>query len=403
MDSSKLHRGKLQSSQESRIAYHIKPVFKRLIVIALIFGIILNNPVLLKTSKADATTSVGVVPNYLDEVVNIYSGPGLSTKFYISTDNKSWEAIDTGLMNSNGTNMCIMDISALLKPKAVTVYFKGNKDGNPVSVQLQGEEAGLTAAYKVVAGEGRIEFSSAYPVEYRKGANGAWKPAVSPILSSIYEVKGAALYFRSVATAAKRAGKIVQVKIPKRPSAPSVKLDGSKLNITGMKIGSTQYRKGDETAWTTFNAQDTKVKTIDLSALFGGSTVANMPIPAGVVEFRTLGSDKKPNSAIKVIEVPQQRVMAVSTASLIGSTLAINDPNTKNQYEYSIVSTGYSLNMNTARWSKITSAKAVIVPKVAIGYRILVRMKSITDSVTKQIIPASTYTEYIVSSITTHK
>ncbi len=392
----------LHGKQETKNIQHIKSILKKGLIIAIILCMGLNSPALMKISKADATTTVNAVVNYLDEVVNVYSGPGSSTKFYISTDNqKNWEVIDTGLMVSNGKNMCVMDISSLLTTKEATIFFKGNKDGNPYKLILQGEDSkSLTAVYKVMAGEGRIDFTSVLPVEYRKGTNGIWKPVTSPMLTSIYEIKGANLFFRTIATADRRAGKVITVKVPKRPTAPSVKLDGSKLNITGVKVGSTQYRKGDDAGWITFNTPDTKIKTIDLSSLLGGSTAINMPIPAGVIEFRTLGTDKKPNSAIKVIEVPQQRIMPVSQASLIGSALAIIDPNTKNQYEYTIVSPGVTLNLNTAKWSSITSAKAVIIPKVAINDRILVRMKSTTDSLTKQIIPASTYIELTVTSIT---
>lgn len=377
----------VHSNKGINLSVHIK---RKLIATILVLAVILqiDKPAI---SSADANSQVGVRVDYIEELAYITSGTGGSTKFYISLDGmKNWEIIDTG---------GVVDISAMLSSKENVIYFKGNKDLNPTVVTLQGEDNTLKVSYKVKDGVGRIEYSYSGAVEYRKGSNGTWKTASNLMSTSIYEIKGATLHFRTPATATKRAGKIVTVKISKRPSAPTVKLDGSKLAITGLKSGLTQYRVNDSLNWLTFTSTDKKVNYLDLSSLLGGNTTSNTAIPAGVIELRTLGAEKL-TSTVKVIEVPAQAA-APEAVTLNGTTLTILDPDTKKNYEYTIVEKGASYNPYTAKWSaSVTSKKAVIIKKVAIGDRVLVRLKSTTDSKTKQVIPASCYKEFTVTAIT---
>lgn len=338
---------------------------------------------------ADANSQVNVVVDYLEEIITVTPGTGASTKFYISTDKmRSWEVIESKI-----------DISSLLASKEVPIYFRGNKDQNPKLVTLQTEDNSLKVSYKVVNGIGHIEFIASQPVEFRKGSNGTWKPAVNMVPTSMYEIKGATLYFRTVATTAKRPGKIMTLKVPKRPSPPSVKLDGSKLYISGLKQNSTQYRVGDNIEWTPFMSSDGKARTLDLTALLGGNTSTNLPIPAGVVEFRTLGSDKKATSAVKVIEIPQQAA-APPLVNITGTTLTIQDPDKRKYYEYTRIEKNTVFDMAKAKWSPVTAKNAVIIPRVAVGDKILVRVKSTTDKISKQVIPASLYREFTITDIT---
>jgi hypothetical protein len=348
-----------------------------------------------KASSIPGSSQVNVRVDYVDEMAVITAGSGNSTKFYFSTDNqKSWVFIDAGLA---------MDISAFLQKKSTTVYFKGNRDTNPTPVVLQGEETSLKAAYKVVNGEGTIALTGATgQVEYRKGANGYWKTVNGSISTAIYEMTGTTLYFRTAATTAKRAGTTVSVKVPKKSSAPTVKLDGSKFIITGLKYDETQYRIGNNTNWITFKPDDKKIRTLDLVALIGTSAITNAPIPAGVIEFRTKASDKKVSSYVKIIEIPSQPVIP-DTVRLIGTTLSILDSDLKRAYEYTKVAKDSYLNINTARWSSITAARSVIIPKLSVGDKVYVRLKSTTDRVTKIVTPASTYRELPVTSITVKK
>lgn len=384
---------RLQSNNEQagRSAANIGKSFKKVLIIFMVLCIIFNSFTKIKVSSADANSQVTVKIDYLEQMA--YITPGTNTKLYFSSDDgKTWELIEP---------FGVLDISNLMQTKADDLYFKGNKDLKPTIVTLQALDSTLKATYSIVNGEGLITltgFTSA--VEYRKGTSGQWKPASTTMPTASYEMRGATLYFRTIATTVKRAGKEISLKVAKKPSAPSVKLDGSKLYITGLTVGATQYRVGDNTVWLPFSPTDTKVKSIDLTALFAvtGSAL-NTPIPAGTVEFRTMATTKKVASAIKVIGVPLQP-STPENVTLVGTTLSIQDTNLKKAYEYTKVEKLGVLNIKTARWTSITAARSVVIPKALVDEKIIVRVKSIVDPVSKILIPASTYKELKISSIT---
>lgn len=366
---------------------------KRIITLAIVFSalFIILGPA--KAILAATGSQVRVDINYIEETATVSAGSGGSTKLFMSTDNqKTWDLID-----STG----VVDIVPMLKTKEVSVFFKGNKDTNPLEVKLQAENKDVKVAYTVEK-QGNGEMAGVITVngamEYKKGTNGAWKPISTKLYTSMYEIKGATLYFRIPATVNTRASKVVSIRVPKKPTAPSVKLDGSKFQITGLKKGETQYRVGDNTAWIDFAPLDNKTKTLDLAVLFGSGANNNTPIPGGTIEFRKAGTDKKIPSAIKVIEVAPQPVCPASTIAVTGSSINITDNTPKIVYEYTVVkaSTG-TIDVRALKWTSIKPGKPVTVSKTTKGDRILVRVKSYTDATTKQIIPASTYREFTVS------
>ncbi|HKL79767.1 MAG TPA: hypothetical protein VJ888_04945 [Mobilitalea sp.] len=353
---------------------------------------------LTNTKAADdipvVANQVNVKVDYQTETATVLAGTGLSTKFYISKDKKSWEVIDTVVQ---------FDISTLLKTKTVPLYLKGNKDAVINEVTLQALDSTLKAVYEVAGGQGKITLSgTALPVEFRIGKDGNWKPAVNYMVTSTYEMNGATLYFRTVATPLKRSGKIVSAKIPKRPSAPSVKVDGSKLIITGLKNGAMQYRVGDTTDWIMFKSEDKSVKYLDLNKLLGKDLPANAPIPAGIIEVRTVATAKKPASAIKVIEVPAQSATP-SAVTINASKLSVTDTDAKRAYEYARVPATATFNLKTAKWVSFTASKPATIKKLAAGEKLYVRIKTTKDKVTKQVIPASTYKELIIDAAMINK
>jgi len=84
---------------------------------------------------------------------------------------------------------------------------------------------------------------------------------------------------------------------------------------------------------------------------------------------------------------------------LTGTTLTIFGSDKKRAYEYTIVPRDKDINLSTARWTTITSAKAAIIKTAKIGDKICVRLKSYTDTTTKQAVPASTYKTMFVTSL----
>lgn len=362
--------------------------------------------ILSKTASATTVsgTSVNYVVNYQEETITVASGTGGSNKFYLSTDKqKTWELLE----NSTAVSSTItFDISNILKTKEVIIYFKGNKDTQPVEVTLQGEDKSLKVTYIVENSVGKLTYTTTKPVEYRKGANGNWKTLTGNLDTTIYEVRGANLYFRTKATVTDRAGKVVKVKIPKRGSAPGVKVDGTELTLTGMKTG-MQYRLSNSNTWLTF--QETDKKEISIPSLLRITSI-DVPVTGFTIEVRNAATDKKVASQIKVIDVPAQLAAPTSaTVSFNAGTLTIQDASSSKPYEYTIVKAGEVSIVNfdylqNATWKSVTSSKATKVTKVgnntlATGDYIYVRLKTTTDKTTKAVNLASTCLKISVTSI----
>lgn len=370
----------------------IKLIFFTLVIISLF---------LLGTYRTYASTVTGqsmvnVTVNYIEEVAVITAGTGGSIKFYMSTDKqKTWDLLE----NTDATSATV-DLSSILQSKETVIYFKGNKDKVVREVKLQGLDSTLKITYTTENGVGKlIPAQILYPVEYRKGTNGTWKTATFPMSTTIYETKGASLQFRYAPAADRRAGKVITVKIPKRSSAPSVTVDGSKLEIKGLKNGGTYYRLGDSTAWLPFTTTDGKTNTMDLRSLIAPTAPADSPLPAAVIEFRNVNEKKKTVSAVKVIEIEAQPVFP-ETAVLTGTTLKITDPDPKRAYEYVRVERNATFDAKKAKWTTITSKSSVIIKNAAVGDKIYVRLKTTTDKDTKKITPASLVKIMEVTSIT---
>ncbi|MBH1940394.1 hypothetical protein I5677_05720 [Mobilitalea sibirica] len=384
----------IKQYREEHLNKNKRNSIKKIFYLMLLLCMIISGYSITKASSVTYSGSqVSVRIDYLEELAYINSGSQNSSKIYLSTDNmKSWELVEP---------FGYLDLSTLLKRKEVIIYLKGNKDTNPLKVSLQGEDSGFSAEYEVSGGKGRVVLNRPINlVEYRKSKNSHWRPVTSDMITStsIYEMQGASFEFRTIATQDKRAGKIVTVKIPKKPSAPSVKLDGSKLCFTGLRSQQTLYRVGDSTTWIPFNPSDSKDKILDLRSLLAPNYPFNVAIPGGVIEFQTIGSNKKVASYVKTIEVPTQPTVP-DRINLNGTTLTISDPDIKRAYEYTIVDLTKTIDLKTARWSKVTASKPVIIKKASIGDKILVRLKSTTDPNTKQVIPASTFKEFVVTSL----
>lgn len=347
-----------------------------------------------------APTSVVVRVDYTTGKLNVTAGTGNSTKLYFSTDKKkTWELIETG-----GT----IDLRPLIKSSAVVLYFKGNKDQEPVEFIIPAENKDLKVAYQVSGGTGIIVYTgNNRPMEYRVGTDGDWVnvPTDAPISTTLYEITGATLQFRTKAIVADRAGKIVSLKIPKRPKAPSVKVDGSKLVLTGLKAGAVLYRLNSNTEWIPFNPADTKVKTLSLAEIIlPPSAPDNARISSALIEVRSAATTKAPASAIKTIELDLQRP-ASTTPKLEGITLTITDASTQMPYEYIVLHGNEKVDLLTAKWKSVTTSKPQVIKKcgkadIMLGDVIYVRLKAVKNKTTGEESLASTYSAYTVTSLT---
>lgn len=362
-----------------------------------------TTPTATTTPTPTPTPAVAVKLNYETETITVSKGNGNSTRFYYSLDkNKSWNLIE----NSSG----VMNLTVFLKSSANTIYFKGNNDDASVEVVIPKEENNLKVSYYVEGDKGKLKFENVTRpyLQYRKGTNGEWitiTPQTSLDLSS-YEITGYTLQFREKVTEAKRAGKIVNVKIPKRQNTPSIKVDYSKFILSGLKAEETQYRLSGSSTWIDFKPTDSKVKTISLAQLILGSNAAqNTPIPGKEIELRTVGTDKKVSSAILVIKTNTQPLAPNDTnIKLTGTTLAFTDASKTKPYEYVVLHANETLDLTKAKWTKVSSSKDIVIKKVGTatpvpGDIVYCRLASTTDTKTKEITPASLYVTKTITSI----
>lgn len=346
--------------------------------------------VLIKEPETAQASAVNYTINYETQILDASSNSG---RVYLSMDNeKTWESLeDSGNM---------VDISSLLQTKEIYVFLRTNNSPVSTKVTLMAEpEKDITIT---VTGNG-ITYSSntGTPIEYQKGKNGPWITlgASGVFNTKPLEIKGATINFRTKALPNRRAGKIVAVKISKRPSAPSVKFDGNKLSITGLKAG-MQYRTASS-GWLPVILPD-KANSASIYLFNGASSINNAtyatPFASTTLEFRTPATDKKAASSSRVITV-QAQPSITGTVVLNNSTLRVNDSSGKT-YEYTVLEPNTTLDLSKARWSSLAPNKDVILKNVSINQVLFVRAKSYTDKTTKLLVPASTIQTQTITGIT---
>ncbi len=366
---------------------------RRLIYLLRYTAIIFALAVTFTLVKAPVTARASTVNYTINYETQLLDASLNSGRVYLSLDNqKTWESLE-----DSGS---IVDLSSILQTKETYVYLKTNNSTVATKVTLMAEP---TKDISVTLSGGSITYSNTLgiPIEYQKGKSGPWITlGVSGTMNTKpMEIKGATINFRTKAIATRRAGKIVTVKVSKRPTAPSVKMDGSKLSITGLKAG-MQYRT-PSSSWLPVILPD---KTNSLSIYyFGGITSYTnatyaSPFAATTLEFRVMATEKKAASSSRVVVIPAQPSFS-GTVNLTNSTLKVLD-STGKTYEYTVLEPNTTLDLNRARWSSLSPNKDVILKNVSVNQVLVVRVKSYVDKATKQTVPASTVYIQTITGIT---
>lgn len=414
-------------------------------------GILLGS----RTAKADTTTAAKpkVEVNYLEEVLVIEKPSTLDKKLYISTDKKkSWDRIEWDPAGS----AVYFDISSVLSGREVTVYV-----GNSTADDSQITEITLAKQEKIKAkasGASIVvtDIPAGRDVEYRKGDGSIWTVATTSAISgrptlpkvtagtnqvevdfSAYALKGARLTFRLAATKTQRVGKEVKAKVSKRANAPNIKLDGTKLALSGFKAGGSEYRLDDKTGWVASASKvlpaaqiwgmDASSRSIPLNVTNAVSVAGiSCPMKGGVAEVRNAAAKTKPASRSRIVEVTTQAVfldaskvtvktLAPKSKSSNASRVAISisDASSTNAYEYTLVNPAVpELDVSIMKWNTIKSSKDTEIKSVKYGsstitpgtnMALLVRKKSVTNKQTKIVYMASTSIQYLFDSASTGK
>ncbi len=208
--------------------------------------------------------------------------------------------------------------------------------------------------------------------------------------------KGAKLVFRlgqqpgtSETDTGARPSKEVTVTISKYASAPSVKLNITKLTFN---TKTTMEWSDDMKNWHECE-KNMELKDLAPAAMLNGKGGAASEV---TLFFRLAATEKKPCSQVSVVVIPAQ-TKAPSVGKDKSSEVAYSYENNKlllnfskasatNMYEYCIVAQGKEFSESTAKWKTIKAAKTVtITKKSAENATIYVRYKGTLENLKKEI------------------
>lgn len=378
------------------------------------------------TAEAALTASV----NYIEEEVTLTT---TGKSIYVSTDKeKNWDRIEE--MTKDGANYkAVFDVSSTLSNKPTKIYFREKMEDTSTEVELQGLVA-IKGKTGVTASGASVINLTGVPtgrnVEYRRGNGSSWRVVTKGALGfedngnlgiyvNRYTITGMTFTFRLKATANDRVGKEVKVKVAKKANAPNIKVDGTKLSLSGLKANTSEYRFND-----TQDYKKAEEKLITLDKLFptSGASVASTassssisqagisaPIAGGTLEVRTGATDKKGASRSKYVVVPAQekfsgadkvKISSIQKKEASLAAIDISDASKDNAYEYTLLASGSkSVDLAKQKWIAVTKPGAAQIKKVGSvspdnGAILLVRKKSKTNKTTKVVTLASTCYEY---------
>jgi hypothetical protein len=375
---------------------YMKDNFKKIIFMLCIFFLLLPAG---KALAADASAiSFGTI-DYEELTLQIYNNN--NTIVYYSTDNTTWSELEGGY--SSSTKSYQFDISWVSVKEDVTLYFKGDIVNTVKSITLPMQNSYISVEYDKVEGEFTfLDVEESDYFEWRKAADYYWNRVSFTETSASYQsflttmeslrVKGAKIIIRTPQVTGTGASDVgmrpsaeVSITIPARPSAPSVKVNSSKLTLN--TTASMEYYDSVANMWVEFDGV-ISVEDIAPKALYenGSKTVTLL--------LRKSATASAPYSKTQKLVIPGQ-----TGAPTIGGTssdvtyyfvnsklvMQFNNASTSNAYEYMIVKEGNEFNHRNSGWKTVTSSKLMTLSSTTApnGCTIYVRKKGSDENTTK--------------------
>lgn len=336
-----------------------------------------------------------------------------NTNVYFSTtlasDLSGWDEVSGVASNDNDGKgeYLLVDISWASSAADVKFYLRGDKNTNATEIVFPKASSAFKVTFDKVNGDfsfaGQDDASYFY---YRKSTDYNWVKVYfegmgSPVGSEMsyadflanvemLRFKGSKLVFKlgqqtgtSEASMGARPSKEVTVSITKYASAPSVKLNITKLTFN---TKSTMEWSDDMKNW---HECEKNMELEDLAPKAIGAGAADV-----VLFFRVAATEKKPCSQIAVVVIPAQTSApavgkdAEVSYSYDNNKLLLNfsKASATNMYEYCVVTADKEFSLSTAKWKTIKAAKTVsLTKKSADGATIYVRYKGTLENVKKGI------------------
>ena len=363
-------------------------------------------------ARADETPgriTVGDI-DYESLTMKIYKNG--NTNVYFSTtlasDLSGWDEVSGVASNDGNGTYLLVDISWASSAADVKFYLRGDKNTNATEVVFPKASTAFKATFDKVNGDftfaGQDDAKYFY---YRKNTDYNWvkvyfegmgtpngdkEMSYADFLSNVemLRFKGSKLVFKlgqqvgtSETETGARPSKEVTVSITKYASAPSVKLNITKLTFN---TKNTMEWSDDMKNWHECE------KNMSLEELAPNAISAKASDV--VLFFRVAATEKKPCSQIAVVVIPAQTSApavgkdAEVSYSYDNNKLLINfsKASAANMYEYCVVAADKEFSLSTAKWKTVKAAKTVsLTKKSAEGAKVYVRYKGTLENVKKGI------------------
>ena len=389
--------------------------------------------------------SVTITDIDYDNLTMTIQGNAADSQIFFATSASAaiWDEVPGSL---DDKHRIVMDISFVSLTSNYTLYLKGDRSTDPIKVVFPKQNTAFKVTHNKADHTLRmVNLGSAKTVYYKKSTSEDWilynynDSQAQKEMANLIEtlcLKGATLQFRagqirgeSQSNTGTRPSNPFSLTIPKRASAPAVKLDYDKLTFNMKKT--YEYKRPEEEIWTTAATTSLYLEDALPNAMHDAyvNTVINDPSlePGDTlsIDVRIKATSSRVASQTKTIAVPgQEKTYITYTDENTGETknhiyleytgseqcrikfetLAIKDafgrdvtlsvPSSSNVYEYTVVKKGEALNTHTANWNSITSATTNLTKsKVPTGSSLYIRKKATSTAV------AST-TEQLAANIT---
>ncbi len=362
-----------------------------------------------RADDAASQITVGDI-NYESLTMKIYKNG--NTNVYFSTtlasDLSGWDEVSGVASNDGNGTYLLVDISWASSAADVKFYLRGDKNTNATEVVFPKASTAFKATFDKVNGDftfaGQDDAKYFY---YRKNTDYNWvkvyfegmgtpngdkEMSYADFLSNVemLRFKGSKLVFKlgqqpgtSETETGARPSKEVTVSITKYASAPSVKLNITKLTFN---TKSTMEWSDDMSHW---HECEKNMSLEDLAPKAIGAGATDV-----VLFFRVAATEKKPCSQIAVVVIPAQTSApavgkdAEVSYSYDNNKLLLNfsKASATNMYEYCVVTADKEFSLSTAKWKTVKAAKTVsLTKKSAEGAKVYVRYKGTLENVKKGI------------------
>ncbi|MGF7142479.1 hypothetical protein HNQ56_000897 [Anaerotaenia torta] len=344
-----------------------------------------------RSAQASGSISIKEI-NYQNSTITLQLNSGDTTAYFSDSARKTWEEVP-GNVGSGKT--ITMDISWVSAAKNYVMTFKGDKSDTVVSVTIPKQATNFKTTFNKVKGTVTFSNMGGRTIEWRKKGSTAWKTVdtntISKEVSYLY-ANGATLYFRlapvngtSITNVGFRPSKEVTITIPKKPSAPSISINGSRFTIAVKKGMAYRIMDADVavTDWINISrSSDLPLKNVAPEVLY--DTPAQKEV---TLQFRTNATSSAVVSKTATVTVPVQEGppdadiygISLNYTSSTSLSLQVKAASAKVPFEYTVIPDGHELNYQTAVWTEINSSAAVTLDstKAKAGSHIYVRKKSV--------------------------